>query len=316
MTRRAGTIVRVGSSLALVGLVVWWAGGAELGGTLAGVGLGGLAGVAALHTGDRLLMAFKWQRLLAARGLGLPLGQAIRAYYVSSFAGVFLPMTVGADVVRVAALRGGPIGSGTLIASIAVERAIGAVSQAVFCAVSLGLIVAIRAGSEVPVGALAGIVATALLALTLALRVSFGSAEWLASALGERPGLLGKLASLADEYASWRRHPRAIRTFFWLTILEGLFPILTYRVAAAAIGVEVTVVEMAAVVPLVYLLARLPFLGIAGVGPEQAGFAVAAAALVGLTPADGAAISFLVSPIALLLALLPGAVAYVMMRRR
>ena len=73
-------------------------------------------------------------------------------------------------------------------------------------------------------------------------------------------------------------------------------------------------VELAAVVPVVYLVARLP-ISAAGIGVEQGGFAYAATWLGLMAHAPAAAISFLVSPITLLIALLPGLAAWVRARR-
>ena len=51
-------------------------------------------------------MAWKWWLLVRSRDAALGLWAAVRAYYLASFAGYFLPMTVGADAVRIGALAG------------------------------------------------------------------------------------------------------------------------------------------------------------------------------------------------------------------
>jgi uncharacterized membrane protein YbhN (UPF0104 family) len=315
MSRSIGLVLRAALSLGLVAVVVWWVGPSQLRESLAGASPGWVLVVIGLHTGDRLLMSYKWHRLLRVRQLPVGLGEAVRAYYVSSFAGVFLPMTVGADLVRVAAMRDSRVPSRTVIASIALERGLGALSQAVFCALSLGLIVALRLDADVSVGWLGAAVAALLVLLTTLLPLSFRLASELAARLGDRPGIGGKLAGLAAEYADWRAHPREIWVFLALTFLEGFFPIVTYLAAARALGVETSLIEMTALVPLVYLLARLP-VSVAGIGVEQTSFVVAAATVLGMAAANAAAISFLVSPITLLIALLPGALAYVHVRRQ
>ncbi len=310
--KRLGVALRIGASLALVAGVLWWADPQEVAARLVGVSLTGFSIVVLLHTGDRLLMAYKWRRLLRARDLPIGHGEAIRVYYVSSFAGVFLPMTVGADLVRLGAMRRSEISSSNLVASIAIERALGAVSQGLFCLLSLGLIASLRLKLEVPFAGLAALVGAMVVILTLTMPLSFRLAKALDERWSGRPGLLGKLAVLAHEYAAWRRHPREIWLFLLLTLLEGFFPILTYVAAAGALGVPTTVVEMTAVVPIVYLIARLP-VSLGGLGAEQGGFVVAAA-LVGIGKDSALAMSFLVW-FALLVALLPGAVAWLLARR-
>ncbi len=307
--RRLQLAVRMAVSFGLVALVLWRAGLGEVAANLGRVSLAGAAVVVLLHTGDRLLMAYKWRRLLLAKGVDVGLGEATRAYYVSSFASIFLPMTVGADVVRIGVMRDGPVRTDTLIASIALERALGALAQAVFCAFSVGLILALQMQVPIEGSTLMVSAAAAVLVLSLSLPLSFRIAAGAHARLGQRPGLPGKLGALAGEYASWRDHPREIWVFLLLTLLEGLFPIATYLAAAAALDVPTTMVEMAAVVPIVYLVARLP-ISAAGIGVEQGGFAYAATWLGLMGHAPAAAISFLVSPITLLIALLPGLAAW------
>lgn len=315
MQRRLSLALRIGLSLALVALAVWWVDTAELRTALGRLTFWSLLPVVAMHTGDRLLMAFKWQRLLAARHGGLGLAEATRAYYVSSFAGVFLPMTVGADLVRVGALRNHRIGSGRLVASIVVERALGAVSQALFALLAVALVVALQLRADVPFGWLAAALALGTMAALAAIPLSFRLAHRLADRWEEHEGTMAKVGRLAREYAGWRAYPGPMRTFFLLTLLEGLFPIATYWVAARALGIAADAVELTATVPLVYLLARLP-VSFGGLGGEQAGFAAAAATVGVMSAAQALAVSAVVSPFALLVALLPGAALWLVQRGR
>ncbi len=312
--RRLQLALRLGVTLGFVAVVLWRAGLGDVVDALGRASLTGAGVVVLLHTGDRMLMAYKWRRLLLAKGVDVGLGEAIRGYYVSSFASIFLPMTVGADVVRITVMRGGRISTETLIASIALERALGALAQAVFCAFSVALILALRMQVPVDGSTLMMSAAAAVAVLSLSLPLSFKIAANAQARLALRAGLPGKLGALAGEYASWSGHPREIWVFLLLTLIEGLFPIATYLAAAAALQVPTTVVEMAAVVPIVYLVARLP-ISAAGIGVEQGGFAYAATWLGLMAQAPAAAISFLVSPITLLIALLPGLVAWAGTRR-
>ncbi|MBI5522649.1 MAG: hypothetical protein HY910_08485 [Desulfarculus sp.] len=77
-----------------------------------------------------------WLRWLISLGLM----EAVRAYYVASFAGCFLPSTVGADAMRVAAVSGPQRPSAAVAASVVVERALGFVAAACASLVSLGLL--------------------------------------------------------------------------------------------------------------------------------------------------------------------------------
>ena len=122
MPRRLDLLLRLGVSFGLVAFVLWRAGLGDVVAILGRISLAGGAVLILLHTGDRLLMVYKWRRLLLARGVDVGFGEATRAYYVSSFASIFLPMTVGADVVRVTVMRGSRASTEAVIASIASGR--------------------------------------------------------------------------------------------------------------------------------------------------------------------------------------------------
>ena len=51
-----------------------------------------------LYSADRLLMTYKWRLLLKAKQLHAPFWELAKLYYASTFIGMFLPVTVGADV--------------------------------------------------------------------------------------------------------------------------------------------------------------------------------------------------------------------------
>ena len=46
-------------------------------------------------------LAWRWQRLLGAKGIDEPLGWLTRTYFVSYTAGQVLPTSIGGDAVRV-----------------------------------------------------------------------------------------------------------------------------------------------------------------------------------------------------------------------
>ena len=304
-----GPIVRVVLSIALLGAVASMA-DAKTVAALRGAAPFWLAALLLLYSADRLLMAFKWWLLLRAKRLPVSLSAAIRGYYVSSFVGMFLPMTVGGDIVRIGAMQGAGAPTTALLSSIAIERLIGALAQGLLCLLSVGLIAATQMQVEVePLRwglGLAGLLALLMLALPL----SFGLAKRIAKASADRGGFMGKLGALCTDYAAWRLVPGAMRTFMLLTLLESLFPIALYAAASRAVGADLGLLQLTAIVPLIYLIARLP---LATFGVEQLGF-VAAAAQLGGDRTSAVAVTLVVL-FTLVVALVPGAIAYVLGRR-
>ena len=168
----------------------------------------------------------------AEPGRGLGLWAAVRAYYLASFAGYFLPMTVGADAVRIGALgRHEP--HGVLVASVVLERLIGALAQAVL-AVAVGGRRWWRSGLGARVGpaerwALGAAVALAFAAFPF----SFPVARWVAARLGPGGGWRKALRALAEQYAGYGASTGLLCAFFALTLLEGGFPVAIHDVAGA-----------------------------------------------------------------------------------
>ena len=264
----------------------------------------------ALLTADRFLMAFKWLLLVRVQELRLTFPQALRAYYISSFAGLFLPMTVGADVIRAMAVRRAG-STPKILATIALERGLGAISQILLATLSMSMIVILGLDMGVSNLHLALIVALLLVILLVSLPFSFWLAGRVARALESRGSLARKAAELADAYAESRHHRGVIWTFLLLTVTEGFFPIAWYWVAALALGLDLPFVLFVATIPIVFMVARLP-ISLGGMGVLEGSFVVLAG-LLGIATDDAFSIVILCR-LAELLALLPGAVAYLMVR--
>ncbi len=309
MTRRhRRVIVRVLVSTVLIVALLVFVDVREVFGMLLAASPALLVVLIALHTADRVLMAVKWWLLLEAENLGVSLAEAIRAYYISSFAGLFLPMTVGADIVRTVTMRHAGQ-TAKIIATIAVERGIGALAQ--FALVGLSLLVIVQLGLAGPeamdMTRLGALIAVILLLLAICLPLSFTIAQRVANAWKGAGGLLDKLAELAAAYAGYSRHRGTLWTFLGLTVLEGFLPVTIHYYAAMALGLDVPYYVFVALVPISFLIARLP-ISLGGIGVQEGSF-VAMALMLGFERDRAFAIVFL-SQITLVVALIPGAVAY------
>lgn len=299
---RAAFLLRLGVSAGLVLLLFLLADWRRVGARLAGADPVFLLLVLVLATSDRLLMAWKWWLLLRGRAADVGPWAAVRAYYLASFAGYFLPMTVGADAVRVGALAA-PGRTAGLVASVVLERTVGALAQAVLAAVSVATLIALGLGARIGPPErwlLGGIVALAFCAFPL----TFAAARWLAGRLGPRGGWRGALRALAASYASYGDAAPLLAVFFGLTLLEGGFPVAIHYTAGRALGLDPGWTFFIATVPLAYLVARLP-VSVGGLGFLEFSF-VSLAGLLGLGWSDALALAGLATAL-YLVALLPGA---------
>lgn len=264
-------------------------------------------------TGDRLLMSYKWTLLLNCRGLRLGQGQALRAYYMGTFAGSFMPTTLGADALRVGVVSSPERPSEVVAASVVMERALGLVASALAALLALELLTGLAVQ-----GAAKELSWTVLLTLALAggtvaaLLLSLSSSSgrlverlevWLA-AKGRLAGWLGKFMAAYHQY---RQHPLALGLFLLLSFLEQASPVLANWLAARALGIELSLLAAAAATPVAIALARLP-IWFSGFGVVE-GLFVFFFALVGL----GASEAFLLglaTNVSSLAAALPGLYFY------
>ena len=301
---RRSFVVRLAVSLALLALLLRIVDLGALGRRLAGVDLVFVVGIVAVVTADRLLMAWKWWLLVRGRDAAVSLWAAVRAYYLASFAGLFLPMTVGADAVRVAALAGQGRTPG-LVASIVLERAVGALGQAVLATISIGTLIALGLGARIGPGerwAVAGVLAAAFLAFPF----SFRAAAWTARRL-DGGGWRGVVAALARSYAGYADARGLVLAFFGLTLLEGCLPVVYHYVTGRALGLDPGWSFYIATVPITFLVARLP-VTLGGIGVLELSF-VYLAGLLGLGRTEAFSIALLAEAL-VLVSLLPGALAY------
>jgi uncharacterized membrane protein YbhN (UPF0104 family) len=302
---RRGLRLRFAVSLALLALLVLFVDWRHLGARLAAASPLLMLAIVGLATIDRLLMAWKWWLLVRGRDASLSLWAAVRAYYLASFVGYFLPMTVGADAVRVGALaRAGR--TAILVASVVLERLIGALAQAVLAGLSVVTLVSLGLGARVGPAErwlLAAVVALAFLAFPF----SFPVARWLAGRLGGREGWGAALRALAEQYAGYGASTGLLCVFFALTLIEGGLPVVIHYTSGRALGLDPGWTFYIATVPLAYLVARLP-VSIGGLGFLELSF-VSLAGLLGMGWTDAFAIAGLATAL-YVTALIPGALLY------
>ena len=138
--------LRVGATLVVTGLctayVVWKI---DLGATadvVRSAHVGYLLAAAAIMVATIVPMAWRWQLLLAARGIGDRLGWLTRAYLVSYAAGQILPTAIGGDAMRIyESARRHPGRTADLAGSVLLERALGGAATLALAGVGFALAV-------------------------------------------------------------------------------------------------------------------------------------------------------------------------------
>jgi glycosyltransferase 2 family protein len=251
-----------------------------------------------------LPMAWRWQRLLAGRGIHDNLGWLTRAYFTAYTAGQVLPTSIGGDAMRIFETtkrhpgRGGPVAGSVLL-----ERALGGAATLALAAV--GFVLAI---GRYDVGAylwveLGFVVATVVLGIVLFSRRMRGPLSRTVPLL-QRLRLERPLRAVYEGIHAYRGHPALLVGVCLLTLGIQSVRVLAIWLAAKAVGVDLSPRVYYVMGPLLFLVMLVPFT-INGLAVREAFFVSFLGKLhVGADPAFATGFLFFVVTIALSL---PGA---------
>lgn len=263
----------------------------------------GWAGLAVLiGIAQTFLSAWRWRYTAGRLGLDLPFVSALAEYYLAVFLNQVLPGGVLGDATRAwrhASRSGfGSSDAGSAMRAVLLERASGQLVM-VFVALASTCVILWRMNSSMllPVGAVG--VLSALAAVMTARRLT--SARPAAAPSSLVPRILRDA-----RLALWDGSAIVVQVAT-STLIVGTY-VLTYLIAARAVGVEVPFVELAPLVAPVLLAMLIP-LSVAGWGLRE-GAAAAVWVAVGMSAAEGVAISMAYGAI-VLIGTLPGAWLFV-----
>jgi glycosyltransferase 2 family protein len=244
-------------------------------------------------------MAWRWQRLLRAKGIEDRLPWLARAYFVSYTAGQFLPTAVGGDAVRILETarrhpgRGGPVAGSVLL-----ERGLGAAATLALGALGFALAV-----GRYEIGAylwieLMFVVAIVVIAVALFSRAARRPLRLLVPLLRavrlERP-----VRAAYEGIHAYRENPALLVGVFALTVGVQAVRILAIWFTALAVGIELEARVYYVMGPLLFLVMLVPFT-INGLAVREAFFVSFLGTLgVGADPAFAAGFLFFLVVVAL-----------------
>jgi glycosyltransferase 2 family protein len=217
------------------------------------------AGSAAIMILSVWPMAWRWQKLLEAKGIRDRLPWLVRAYFVAYTGGQVLPTAVGGDAVRIVETsRRHPGNGGAVAASVLLERALGGAATLTLAAV--GFVLAV---GRYNVGAylwveLAFVVATIVLAVmlfSLRLRPLLSRSVPLLRLLrAERP-----VRAVYEGIHSYRGDVPLLAGVFVLTLAVQAVRVLAIWLAGKAVGVGLSPRPYYVMGPLLFLVLLVPF---------------------------------------------------------
>jgi uncharacterized protein (TIRG00374 family) len=249
--------VRVVATLAITGLctayIVWKIDIGRTAHVLAHARAGWWLAAVAIMLASVWPMAWRWQRLLAARGVHDSLARLVRTYFVGYAAGQVLPTALGGDASRIyETVRRHQGAGGAAAGTVLLERALGGAATLVLAAIGFALAVGrYSVGGYIWVE-LAFVVGTLLLAVVLFSRRVAARAE----------PLLGRVRVLRSVYLalhSFRAEARLLASMFGLTLVVQAARVLAIWCSGKAVGVDLSPRPYYVMGPLLFLVALVPF---------------------------------------------------------
>ncbi|MFL5967773.1 MAG: lysylphosphatidylglycerol synthase transmembrane domain-containing protein [Gaiellaceae bacterium] len=250
-------------------------------------------------------MAWRWQKLLAARGVHESLPWLNRAYFVSYTAGQVLPTAVGGDASRIyETSRRHPGRFADMTAIVLLERALGGIATLALAAVGFALAI-----GRYDVGAyiwieLAFVVGSILLGIVFFARAARRPLRRFVPLL-RRIRLERPLRAFYGGVHAFRGHTRLLLGVLALTLVVQAYRVLAIWMAARAVGVDLSPRPFYVMGPLLFLVMLVPFT-INGLAVREA-FFVSFLTLLGVSKEAAFATGFLFFVVTVALAL-PGAI--------
>ena len=307
MTRRR--VLRIVATLVVTGLgTAYLLSKIEVGEAahvIANAKLGYVLGSFGIMGASVLPMAWRWQLLLAARGIRERLAWLVRTYFVSYTVAQVLPTSIGGDASRIyETSRRHPGAGGPVAGAVLLERALGGAATLVLAA--FGFVLAI---GRYDVGAYLWVEAAFVVATVVAAVVLF-------SRSARRP--LARVAPILDRLRvgkpvravyegihGYRATPRLLVGVFALTLFVQAFRVLAIWLAGKAVGVDLSPRPYYVMGPMLFLVILVPFT-INGLAVRES-FFVSFLGQLGVGPDPAFASGFLFFLVTLMLAV-PGAV--------
>ncbi len=266
-----------------------------------------LAAALAIYVGTTWLLAWRWQILLASKGIHEPLGWLTKLYFVGTAAGQVLPTSIGGDALRIYEhARRRPNARGEAAGAVLMERVLGAAGTLALVAVGL----AIAAGRYNDIGLFIWmeVISIVFVGLGLLLVFSRRSRSLLESRifpLGRRIRIERALNSVYSALHGYRDQPAAVAAVLGITIAVQFARIMGIWMCGEAVGVDLSPLVYIVLGPLLFLVMLIPFT-INGLGAREA-FFVAFLSRFGVDADSAFAIGFLFYAVTIA-ASIPGAV--------
>ena len=203
--------------------------------------------------------AWRWQRLLRARGIDAPLGWLVRTYFVSYGASQLLPTSLGGDATRIySGTRRFPGKSQAIVGSVLLERIVGGAVTLLLAAVGLALAVgSFDVGPYLWIESIlvAGSVAVGVIVFSKRMRRPLATLRPILRRLHVEP----VARTVYDGVHGYRDHTTVVFEAASVTLIVQAVRIMGIWLIGKSVGVDVSPRPYYVMGPLLFLVMLVPF---------------------------------------------------------
>ncbi len=260
---------------------------------------------------EPMLVAVKWNLLLREKGINLGLLRIARIVFTSNFLCVAVPVSVGADALRLMMITGAQQSFTHAAGALVADRILGALSIMVLSLVGVAWAGLALLGVQTlwTILVLAAIVLTLIAVLLSPLPIFWvpllkRRLEGRGKLAARVVAIAGRAVAVHDSLTSFRHHPAQLARVFSLNLLAQMLRVLQIVLLFRAVGHPVPVSQAAAFVPIINMFTLLP-ISYFGLGVKEGAF-LYFFGRAGMAKALCLTVSFITYPL-ILGAMLPGA---------
>ncbi len=239
---------------------------------------------------ERFEMTYKWNLLIKVRNIVVKFGRLFWINSIGSFLGLFLPSSLGTDVVRGYYLVKNNSEKSVSISSVFLDRVLG-----MFSLLLLGVISVFFAGDLIDKFNLKFYI-VAIFLMSIIIFYLFqrdGAAKYLDKILIriKHKKIVENVVKLHTSILEYKKYPKTLLLSFLITLLVQVTRVLTYYFIALSFNIQISIVYFFLFVPIIMLVIMIP-ISIGGLGLREGTF-VAFFTLVGMSMNDAVIISFI-----------------------
>ena len=259
----------------------------------------------ALAVVERMIFAFKWNALLATKGLNIPFLRILKIYYASNFVGNFLPSSIGVDVFRAYSLNRQNANLSESISSVLVDKVLSSIAALMLPLAGVLLYFNVLAEQDVLVVTVATIAAFGIL---LGIVVSRTIIQSILNRLKNvNRALVGRVQDVYDAFSGYLAYKRVLIYVFGLSFGIQVVRALLIYMLGASLDLDISIVIYFTFVPIITLLTMLP-IAVGGIGIREGAY-VYFFSQAGVPTSDAFALSLL-AYVLVMISIIPGGIAY------